>query len=232
MLESEPIMNQNRKFPDTDVSITNAQLRMTLLAIRAVLHNKGVVLALAAIGKKDLSLKSMSENFQPAMNPVEYANLFAHIKINPQFNSGNLVNPAGETLLTSIGRAYFREILNQNQKMTGLFKTFLSLWGEEKRVRFVLQSLVSLQKKIILFSEPSLREEDGRFIFNDYTCPYCEGQRSEKDPICEFSEGLFREAIFWATGEEYTIEETHCRARGDESCRYSISRFPTQASTN
>lgn len=225
-------MNPNRKFTDTDVSITNAQLRMTLLAIRAVLHNRGVVLALSAIGKKELSLKSIPENFQSALEPFEYAALFAHLLTNPQLNPGNQINQTGETLVTSIGRAYFREMLNQNRKMIGLSKSLLSLWGEENRVRFVLQSLLDLQKKLFLHSEPSLVEEDGRFIFNDYTCPYCEGQRSLKDPICGFMVGLFREAIFWAMGEEYTIEETHCRAKGDDSCRYSISRFPTKASTN
>jgi len=225
-------MDQNRVTTDSEIEVTNAQLRMTLLAIREVLHNRGVILTLAAIGKKDLLLEAIPENFRSAMSAFEYASLFAHIRTNPRLRLRDVTDPNGISTLKSIGRACFRQILNQNNKIMGISKTLLTLWGEEKRVRFVLESLVSLHMKLFLQSEPALLEKNGVFILNDHYCPYCEGQHAADYPICGFMEGLLREALFWATGEEYTLEETHCRAKGDNLCQFSIARFPTKAASH
>lgn len=225
-------MDQNQRTPGSEIEVTNAQLRMTLLAIRAVLNNRGVVLTRAALGKRDLLVKSVPENFKPALNSFEYASLFAHIRTNPQLRYNSDGDPTGTATLQALGRAYFRQMLNQHTRMAGISKTLLTLWGEEKRVRFVLEALVSLHKKLFLKSEPALLEKDGVFILNDYYCPYCEGQRAAEEPVCGFITGLLQEAILWATGVEYNIEETNCRARGDHSCQFSIARFPSKASSN
>lgn len=232
ILEVDGNLDQNRKTTDSEIEVTNAQLQMTLMAIREVLHNRGVVLTLAAVGKKDLSLEEIPENLEPALNVTEYASLFAHIISNPRLRPRDDADLTGKSTLQSIGRAYFRQILSQNKNLTGISNAFLFLWGEGKRTRFILDALVNLHKKLFLQSNPALLEKNGVLILNDYYCPYCEGHRAAKAPLCDFTVGLLREAIVWATGEEYTIEETHCRAKGDHSCQFSIARFPTKAASN
>jgi len=46
--------------------------------------------------------------------------------------------------------------------------------------------------------------------------------QNESDRICFVTLGLLRECLFWATGQEHDIEETSCRANGEEACEFKI----------
>jgi predicted hydrocarbon binding protein len=55
----------------------------------------------------------------------------------------------------------------------------------------------------------------------DKASPGTLGQ-SEPEHICYVTLGLLRECLHWATGQEHDIEETSCRANGDEACEFKI----------
>lgn len=42
------------------------------------------------------------------------------------------------------------------------------------------------------------------------------------EPICYVTQGLIREALYWATGHEHDIEETSCRALDEKACEFTI----------
>jgi predicted hydrocarbon binding protein len=42
-------------------------------------------------------------------------------------------------------------------------------------------------------------------------------------PICFVTQGLIRESLFWATGQSYDVEETACKACGQNSCEFKIT---------
>jgi len=46
--------------------------------------------------------------------------------------------------------------------------------------------------------------------------------QSDSEHICYVTLGLLRECLFWATGKEPDIEETSCRANGEDSCEFKI----------
>ena len=46
---------------------------------------------------------------------------------------------------------------------------------------------------------------------------------TDDEPICYVTRGLIREALYWATGIEHDIEETSCRALGEEACEFKIT---------
>ena len=46
---------------------------------------------------------------------------------------------------------------------------------------------------------------------------------TDNEPICYVTRGIIREALYWATGYEHDIEETSCRAMGDETCEFTIT---------
>ena len=212
--------------------ITNAQLRLTLAAIRNVLRAKGVEDILANIGKKELRIEELPDDKQPALNIIDYAAIFTYIDTKNPSAHDRLMDKPGKNSLQLIGRAYFQEILRQKNTLTGFSKVLMGLWTEEKRIKFVLESIRDVQKKLVPQSELILEEENGVFVINDYNCLVCMGQHGTTYPICEFTVGLLQESVAWATGINFTIEETHCRAREDNCCRFTISRFPTKASSN
>lgn len=55
----------------------------------------------------------------------------------------------------------------------------------------------------------------------DHVSPTADGQRGD-EPICWVTMGLAREALYWATGREYDIAETSCRALGATACEFHI----------
>ena len=59
------------------------------------------------------------------------------------------------------------------------------------------------------------------WLFVDRISPTASGYR-EAAPICFVTQGLIRECLFWATGREFDIEETSCRAMGGKECEFKI----------
>lgn len=59
-------------------------------------------------------------------------------------------------------------------------------------------------------------------LFADHASPTTDGQ-SAPAPICYVTQGLIRESLFWATGKNYDVEETSCKAKGEEACEFTIT---------
>ena len=55
----------------------------------------------------------------------------------------------------------------------------------------------------------------------DHASPSTTDQH-ENEPICWVTLGLMRESLFWATGREYDITETACRATGAQACEFHV----------
>ena len=66
-----------------------------------------------------------------------------------------------------------------------------------------------------------MEEKDGEIAYIESSCAICEERTSDK-PICHLYVGSIGEAVHWATGKEYKIVETHCRAKGDPHCRFIV----------
>ena len=58
-------------------------------------------------------------------------------------------------------------------------------------------------------------------LLADQASPGTLGQ-NEKERICYVTLGLLRECLYWATGQEYDIEETSCRATGEDACEFKV----------
>ena len=59
-------------------------------------------------------------------------------------------------------------------------------------------------------------------LLADHASPNTDGQ-SASAPICYVTQGLIRAALFWATGVNYDVEETSCKAKGEEACEFIIT---------
>jgi len=59
-------------------------------------------------------------------------------------------------------------------------------------------------------------------LLADHISPNTDGQ-SASAPICYVTQGLVRESLFWATGQSYDVEETSCKAMGEEACEFTIT---------
>jgi predicted hydrocarbon binding protein len=55
----------------------------------------------------------------------------------------------------------------------------------------------------------------------DHASPAADGQNASR-PICFVTQGLIRETLFWATGQNLDVEETSCKATGHETCEFKV----------
>jgi predicted hydrocarbon binding protein len=56
----------------------------------------------------------------------------------------------------------------------------------------------------------------------DRASPAAQGQHASR-PICFVTQGLIRESLFWATSQNFDVEETSCKAVGDDTCEFKIT---------
>lgn len=59
-------------------------------------------------------------------------------------------------------------------------------------------------------------------LLADKASPGTLGQ-NELERICYVTFGLLRECLHWATGQEHDIDETSCRANGEDACEFKIT---------
>jgi predicted hydrocarbon binding protein len=58
-------------------------------------------------------------------------------------------------------------------------------------------------------------------LLADHASPSTHDQ-SSPIPICYVTQGLIRESLFWATGQNHDVEETSCKAMGKDACEFRI----------
>ena len=68
----------------------------------------------------------------------------------------------------------------------------------------------------------TVHTQDLDLLFADHASPNADGQ-SASAPICFVTQGLICESLFWATGQNYDVEETSCKAMGEDACEFSIT---------
>lgn len=59
-------------------------------------------------------------------------------------------------------------------------------------------------------------------LLADHASPATDGYRVAS-PICFVTQGLIRESLYWATGQNHDVEETSCKACGENTCEFKIT---------
>ena len=68
----------------------------------------------------------------------------------------------------------------------------------------------------------TVHTQDLDLLFADHASPNADGQAASA-PICHVTQGMIRESLLWATGQSFDVEETSCKAMGEEACEFSIT---------
>lgn len=59
-------------------------------------------------------------------------------------------------------------------------------------------------------------------LLADHASPNAEGHFAPAS-ICYVTQGMIRESLLWATGQNYDVEETSCKAIGQDACEFTIT---------
>jgi predicted hydrocarbon binding protein len=85
------------------------------------------------------------------------------------------------------------------------------------------QPALDLLAKIMRGGEGSVsvHKLDLNLLFVDSSSPTTV-DLNELQPVCFVTLGLIRGVLYWATGVNYDVEETSCRAMGNDACEFKI----------
>jgi len=202
-----------------DRAMPNAALRVLLQAIAEVMGENGLKSVLNLAG-----LQRFIDNYPP--NNLEQEVRFSDYALVEQAVE-DFYGPRGaKAMLLRIGRATFRYGLNEQPAILGLAGLALKLMPAHARVKLVLGRMVEATNRSV--NQPThLEEQEDCFIFVAEDCP-CRFRGKKDRPVCFVTVGALQEALRWATGRDYRVEEISCIAMGDDACRYRISKEPIQ----
>jgi len=106
-----------------------------------------------------------------------------------------------------------------------LLKPLLTLLPLQRRVRTVLDALVS-EANIARGAElHTLTDRPDQYVVTFNDCLYCAGMHPA-EPICFTVVGTLEATLKWGTGRDFTVREVKCHARGDAACVFEIDKQP------
>lgn len=198
--------------------IINSLVRQALTSAQEVMGDNGLNTVLHTCGLDRFVGNFPPNNLEPAIQASQYARFNEAIEA--------FYGRGGKGILRRIGKASFQYGVREQAALLGVAGVALKLLPERQRIKFILNGMADALKK----SNPEVNawvdESSDRLAYIESTCAICHSRRSATS-ICYLYVGSIGEAVQWATGKEFEIVETHCRAKGDEYCRFEVGEART-----
>jgi predicted hydrocarbon binding protein len=202
-----------------DRPMPNATLRVLFEAIEEVMGENGAKAVLNSGG-----LDRFIGNYPP--NNTELVATFADYGAAEQAVE-DFYGPRGaRAMLTRIGRATFQYTLREQPAILGLAGLALKALPMGTRIKLVLDNITKAANKDV--NQPAhIREEPDAYYFVVEECP-CRWRPKHDKPACFVTVGVLQEAMAWATGKNFKVEEVACISKGALACVYRIPKQPIE----
>jgi hypothetical protein len=153
----------------------------------------------------------------PSATVDELSRLFA--------TSINIFGARGvKPILLRAGRGSLQHFRESNKTLSALAGAAFKVLPTDAKIKLVLSRSAKIAEELLHAPHSTYDNADGFFV-EISACPYCAGSQADHG-ICYFAQGFYGEAMRWATGATYTVEEPECIAAGGKVCRFRISREP------
>ena len=162
--------------------------------------------------------------------PSEWARPQTFAKMN-MTESAKTYGVLQAAMRTYYGRGARGVLLRVGQRMWNLLLEDAALGGKAQAALIKRLPLSTRRKSILEMlarligvksDDITVHTLDLDLLVVDHTSPAAEGQHSSR-PICFVTQGLIRESLFWATGQNFDVEETSCKATGQDTCEFKVT---------
>ncbi len=199
--------------------LPNASLRVLFLSMEDVMGQHGINAVLNSAG-----LSRFVKNYPP--NDLEDCVPFEDYALVVKAVEDFYGPRAAKASLIRVGRATFQYALKEHPATLGLAGLALKMMPLNMQMKTVLGSVANGMTKDL--NEPAhVEEQADSFVFVKDICGACEGRKAEK-PVCFTTAGALLEALKWATGKNFQVTETVCRATGGPTCSFRIDKTPLE----
>lgn len=222
------ITNKTTPDPVADLHVVDAYMRWALLAAEEVAGKSGLAVVLRQAHLERFIDHYPQNELKVSSNITfgEYADLNAGLL--------NFFGRAGKSMALRIGRLSAKYAVEQQGGLFGV--SALQTIVKVLPFGVVLTKALEVQqngfRKMSQSAGETLRlrlEDRGdrlAYIYDD--CPFCAGKQAPAH-ICWTFNGSVQEGVRLVTGHELEVEEVACRAKGDPSCVWELSKTPKTA---
>ena len=162
--------------------------------------------------------------------PPEWARPETFMKMDPS-ESAKTYAVLQAAMRTYYGRGARGVLLRVGQRLWNFLLDDAALGGKAQAALVKRLPLITRRRKSILellarligtqTNDITVHTLDLDLLFVDHASPATDGQH-DSHPICFVTQGLIRESLFWATGQNFDVEEISCKATGKETCEFKI----------
>jgi predicted hydrocarbon binding protein len=131
---------------------------------------------------------------------------------------------------TYYGRGARGVLLRVGQRLWNLLLQDAALIGKAQAALIKRLPLSTRRKSVLELLARLMGAREGDIMVHtldldlllvDNLSPTAEGQHAAR-PICFVTQGLIRESLVWATGQNVDVEETSCKAMGHTTCEFKV----------
>ena len=127
-------------------------------------------------------------------------------------------------ILLLTGRNSLKHFRDHNKALAALAGAAFKVLPTDAKIKLVLSRSAKIAEELLHTPHKTSDHPEGFFV-EISSCPYCAGNQADHG-ICYFPLGFYGEALRWATGATYPIDEVECIAAGGQVCRFRIGRKP------
>jgi predicted hydrocarbon binding protein len=199
--------------------LPNASLRVLFLSMEDVMGQNGVSAVLNASGLTRFVKNYPPNDLTPCVPFEEYAMV---VKAVEDFYGPR----AARASLIRVGRATFQYALKEHPATLGLAGLALKMMPLNMQMKTVLNNVANGMTKDL--HEPAHVEEQADcYLYVKDACGACQGRQAAK-PVCFTTIGAILESLKWASGKNFEVSETVCRAVGGPTCTFRVAKTPLE----
>jgi predicted hydrocarbon binding protein len=190
-----------------------------------ILLRQFIITAIAEVGQSELArilegaslpASLIDEKTMPLLNSSQAADSYAGIQRSLRLYYGR----GARGVLLRIGQNLWEPVLygmNMGDRFTAIWVRAIPAGSRYKPA-------LDLLAKVLRGGEGSLAVHtlDLNLLFMDASSPSTVNL-SELQPVCFVTLGLIQSVLYWATGVDCEVEETACRAMGNDMCEFKIT---------
>lgn len=205
--------------PPSGLYYANKFALITINALEEVMGKNGLNAILNLAHLSDLIGNYPPDNLEKGFDFAQFSaiNLALEEMYGPR---------GGRGLALRAGRATFADALRNFGALAGAGDLAFKVLPLHTKMRIGLSAMAKIFSQVS-DQKTTVEEKGDVFVYTIHKCPVCYGRHDSDKPVCFIAVGLLQEGLKWLSGgNEFRVNESRCKAMGDEVCEFIIQKTP------
>ncbi|HEB63924.1 MAG TPA: 4-vinyl reductase [Chloroflexi bacterium] len=205
--------------PPSGLYYANKFALITINALEEVMGKNGLNAILNLAHLSDLIGNYPPDNLEKGFDFAQFSSI--NLALEEMYGPRG-----GRGLALRAGRATFADALRNFGALAGAGDLAFKVLPLHTKMRIGLAAMAKIFSQVS-DQETTVEEKDDVFIYTIHKCPVCYGRHDSDKPVCFMAVGLLQEGLKWLSGgNEFRVNESRCKAMGDEVCEFIIQKTP------